>query len=106
MITFIGLFTSPFFNFVFKNFNILIINRLRYSYRNKLKFIYVKEFKNIFDDFDDLKCWLNKKKNKKWIMYNSNSKTIKAFNFNDIENNDNYIYFIANELYLDHIYSF
>ena len=53
--TFFGIFSIPNFTFVVSYFHNIVIDKIRYSYRNKLKMIYIKIFKTCFEDFDDLK---------------------------------------------------
>ena len=67
--------------------------------------IYIKIFKTCFDDFDDLKSWMNKQEKKSWIIHMFTSKSTIAFNFKDITNNIDDQYILIQELYLDYLYS-
>ena len=72
--TFFAIFSIPNFVFVKNYFHNIIFNKIRYSYKNKLKMIYIKIFKTCFGDFDDLKRWFNKQEDKTWIIHIFNSR--------------------------------
>ena len=103
--TFFAIFNIPNFPFVTSYFHNVVVNKIKYSYRNKLKMIFIKIFKTCFDDFDSLKIWMNKQGKKVWIIHIFNSKSTYSFNFKDIINNVNEKYFLPEEIYLDYIYS-
>lgn len=104
-ITFFGIFSIPNFTFVISYFHNIIINKIKYSYRKKLKMIYIKIFKTNFKDFDDLKLWMNKQEKKSWIIHIFSSKSTYAFNFKEITNNIDSQYILPHEIYLDYLYS-
>jgi len=104
-ITFFGIFSIPNFAFVISYFHNIVINKIRYSYRKKLKMIYIKIFKTNFEDFDDLKLWMNKQEKKSWIIHIFSSKSTYAFNFKEITNDIDSQYILPHEIYLDYLYS-